>query len=286
MPKFLPTTIIYIIVVLLLFSPAAAHAQVVINEMSTWETSGDWVELFSAEDIDISGWKLRDSASTVIETVPQGISIGPSTSKYYVIEAGNRLNRDVDTIKILKSDDSTTVNEIDYGGVGQVCAAGSGESIGRYPDGNNTVDRFASPTKNLSNDQASLNPCPTPTPTPTPKPTPSPIPTPTSTPTSTKTPTPTPSKTPTPKPTTTPEPEVGGVSDNNSGGGGDILGLRNQLATVDSTPPASGSSSKKKFPIFPVILIILGAGLMGFAGYTLFKKMKSEGYNNQSEENN
>jgi hypothetical protein len=282
MPKLSALPGFLLSIFLLFLFPSIANAQVVINEMSTWETSGDWVELFSAEDINISGWKLRDGASTIIETVPQGISIGPSTSKYYVIEAGNRLNRDVDTIKILKSDDSTLVNEIDYGGFGQVCAAGSGESIGRYPDGNNTVDRFASPTKNLSNDQALLNPCPTPTPTPTPTstatPTPTPIPSPTKTPTSTKT--------PTPKPTTTPEPEVGGVSDNNSGGGIDILGLRNQLANEESSPSGVEGVSNKKFPVFPVILIIVGAGLMGFAGYTLFKKMKSEGYNNQSEENN
>jgi len=85
----------------------------VINEMSTWETSGDWVELFSPDDVDISGWKLRDSASTIVETVPQGVSIGPSSSKYYVISAGNRLNRDEDTIRLLMTDDSTLVNEID-----------------------------------------------------------------------------------------------------------------------------------------------------------------------------
>ena len=50
-----------------------ASAQVVINEMST-DGSSDWIELFSSEDIDISGWILKDTTGEV-DTIDSYISI-------------------------------------------------------------------------------------------------------------------------------------------------------------------------------------------------------------------
>ncbi len=248
--------------------------------MSTWETSGDWVELFSPDDVDISGWKLRDSASTIVETVPQGVSIGPSSSKYYVISAENRLNRNEDTIRLLMTDDSTLVNEINYGGAGQVCAPGSGQTIGRYPDGNSTLERFATTTENSSNDSASLDPCPTPTPTPIPTPTPTPSPLPTSTPTLTPTtrPTPTLTKTPTPtKPPSSENNEGGGLSQGESTLG--ILGLRSELdKAIENTGEAK---SKKPFPVLAALLVGFGAILVGVSGFIFIKAKRR--YNGMDE---
>lgn len=173
-------------------------AAILINEFSSYETSGDWVEIYSdeANDTDISGWMLKDTSSSVIETVPANTKIGPS-NKFFVFDAGNRLNKGGDTIYLVKTDGSIA-SQVSYGGSNNVCEPGSGESIGRYPnDGSNTIDRFKSGTKGTTNAQAQLNPCPSPTPqntnTPTNAPTATAVPTYTNTPTRkiTKTPTPT-----------------------------------------------------------------------------------------------
>ena len=158
---------------LLILSTRVVSAQVVINEFGSYETSGDWVELYAYEDTEISGWIIRDTTS-IVETISTGVTIGPSSSSYYVVEVGNRLNRNGDVIKLLKADDSTLVNEIVYGDAGGVCSPESGQSAGRYPDANSTIERFSSPTKGSSNDAATLAPCSTPTTEPTVTETPAP----------------------------------------------------------------------------------------------------------------
>ena len=58
--------IIFIIFLFFVF-PQKISAQVVINEFLPNHSSGvDWVELYSATDIDISGWILKDSTSPVV----------------------------------------------------------------------------------------------------------------------------------------------------------------------------------------------------------------------------
>lgn len=178
------------------------RANVLINEFSSYD-SNDWVELYATEDTDISNWILRDNASSVIVAVPAATTI--SAGGFYVIDANNRLNIDTDAVKIYKSDDLTKVDEIDYGGSGQVCAPGSGQSVGRFENGN-TIERFAVQTKGATNTGASLAPCPTPAPSPTNSPTPAPTTAPTSAPTAAPTATPTKSPKPTLIPSATPDP--------------------------------------------------------------------------------
>lgn len=252
--------------------PEISYAQVAVNEFSSYESTGDWVELYAIEDTDISGWILRDTASTVMKTIPQGITIGPTAaSNFYVVEVSNRLNVGGDLIKLLKSDDSTLVDQVSYGDQGGVCAPGSGESIGRYPDANSTIERFSTPTKGGTNNNVSFNSCPTPTPEPTL--TPTPMPTNTPTPISTKTPTPVPTatKTPTPQSTATksPTPKSTPTSLAESAATGEdlVLGLRNELDST-SSPSSEAAGTGKKFPVFPVILIV--TGFLCIAGAVFF----------------
>lgn len=184
---------------LFLFSVTKISAAVLINEFSSYESSGDWVEIYTDEaaDVDISGWYLKDSSSNIGSVVPGGTKIGPS-NKYYVFEVDDRLNKNDDTIYLYKPDNSVA-SQISYGGSGNVCAPESaGQTIGRYEDGFNLVDRFSSGTKGSSNAAGTKMPCPTPTPqntnTPTNTPTPTAAPTSTNTPTSKTTKTPTPTK--------------------------------------------------------------------------------------------
>lgn len=152
--------------------PSLALAQsVVINEFSSYESSGDWIELYSAEDIDISGWILRDLATSRVKVIPEGVTIGPSTSTFYVVDVGARLDRGGDRIILLKSDDVTLVDEVVYGTQGGVCAPGVGESAGRYPDAESVFRIFSSPTKGYSNNTSTSFLCPTPTLSPTSTPT-------------------------------------------------------------------------------------------------------------------
>jgi hypothetical protein len=252
----------------------SVFADVVINEMNTWESSGDWVELFSAEDTNISGWILRDSADSIVETIPQGTSIGPSSSNYYVLDARNRLNKDTDTVILIKSDDLTLIDEIDYGGVGQVCSPGSGQTIGRFPDGNNTVERISTPSKGSSNSSATRDSCPTPTPSPTSTPTPTPTSTPTPTPTATPTPTSTATKTPTPTAKVTVKPTV--EAEKTEDTENVVLGLRDELQKETPTPTLVASEQKKKLPLGAVILIVMGIGLVGGSGFVLLRKIRED----------
>ena len=106
-------------------------------------------------------------------------------------------------------------------------------------------------------------PSPTSSPTTTPAPTQAPTTAPTAapTPTPTKTPTPVATKSPTPKSTKTPSPSP------------EILGE----ATFESLPTATAEateqpveSSEKKIPFLPIVLIVAGVLMMGFAGFRLY----------------
>jgi hypothetical protein len=157
-------------------SSAAVFSVVTINEFSSFETSGDWVELYVDSEEDVSGWIIRDTASSIVKTIPDGTIV--NAGGFYIVETGNRLNKDGDVIRLLKADDSTKVDEVAYGSEGGTCAPESAShSIGRSTDGNGSFVRFSQLTKQASNNGASQSPCPTPTPEPTPKPTATPKPT-------------------------------------------------------------------------------------------------------------
>ncbi|MBU1200803.1 lamin tail domain-containing protein [Patescibacteria group bacterium] len=255
--------------------PKVINAQIVINEFSSWESSGDWVELYSDEDTDISGWILRDTASTKVNTISSGVSIGPSTSKFFVFDAKNRLNKDGDTIKLFKEDDFTLVDQVSYGDDDQadVCIPNEGQSVGRSPDGTGNFVRFISQTRDATN-SASQDPCPTPTPTPTEEPAPTDEPT--SVPT--KKPTSIPTSAPTPKttsiPTSTPSPAQ--VLPEEKLGAAEVLSAATdsspynvffQDSTVSASTSSQSASVKSKLG---VNLTLVGLGLLTLSGSVLF----------------
>ena len=100
---------------------------------------------------------------------------------------------------------------------------------------------------------------PTPTPTSTPIPTPTPTATPNPTATPTKTSSPTPTKSPTPKPTTTFSPTSTPEEL--------VLGIQNSTSSPSASPEEE-VIDKKKFPVFPIILII--TGFLCIAGAVFF----------------
>jgi hypothetical protein len=259
---------LFIFFLLFFISASEASAQVVINEFSSWDTSGDWVELYSEENIDISEWILRDTTS-VMKIIDSGKSIGPSTSQFFIVEVGNRLNRNGDVIELYRKDGVTQEDKVSYGDEGGACLPGPAQSIGRYPDGMGSFVRFSSPTKKASNEGVELDPCPTPTPELTPTPTLGP----------TSTPTPTPTKTPTatPKPTVkavvTKKPEVISGKTTSDEDESEILGLREGLESPSPTPIPE-LEEKGKIPITAVLFVLGGLVFIGVAGYPFLKSMK------------
>lgn len=183
---------------LVLAKPLLAAEQVSLNEFVS-DTAGttsdpDWVEVYNTDtnDIDLTGYFLKDATGN--EKQLSGIL---SAHGFSVFEWTNKLNKDTDTIQLIK--DGNVVDEISYGSP-QVPAPLLGQSVGRSSDGSGAWIVFSSFSKGSSN---SVNQAaPTSTPIPTQIPTPTKVPTPTKTPTPTRTPTPT--KIPTPTRTPTP----------------------------------------------------------------------------------
>jgi len=134
-------------------SASTTSAQVVINEFSSSD-SNDWVELYALEKTDISGWILDDEGTkTNIRVIPANTIIDTDIKTIYLIDSDfvkDRLNNSGDIITLYKSDGMTIVDQISYGNKGGVCSPNMGESAGRYPDSNATIERFKSPTKEFS----------------------------------------------------------------------------------------------------------------------------------------
>ena len=124
---------ILLFAILFFASASTTKAQVLINEFSSYDSPGDWVELYAIETTDISGWHLRDTSATNDKIIPEGTML--NAGSFYIIEYSNYLDKSGDVIYLKKADNSTVVDSIPYGDEGGVCAPGSGESVGRYPDG-------------------------------------------------------------------------------------------------------------------------------------------------------
>lgn len=188
------------------FFVRSTYAQVVINEMVTYEGSGDWIELYSKDDVDMGSWSIIDDTSEV-KKFSLDTKIGPSSNKFLVIDVNNRLNKSGDTIKLLSDDGTTIIDQVSYGDKGGICApADSLQAIGRETDGDNLWVRFQTSTGGATNNDAPKEPCPSPVPSSTTVPSNTPAPTKTPSPTPiksapTKTPIPYSSPTPTIKPT-------------------------------------------------------------------------------------
>lgn len=188
------------------FFPSSVNAvsdHVVINEFLPNPTSGDdWVELYNPtnNDINISGWVLRDTAASVMKTIPASTII--LSKKFRLEYVGTRLNIDSDTIYLRTSDSSNeNVDSKSYS-----TNPGTGVSVGRSPDGEDNWVMFNIPTPGSSNNPES--PIPTQTAFPTDTPTSIPTPTPTEEPAHTPEPTAEPTENPATTPTAEPSPTI------------------------------------------------------------------------------
>lgn len=260
----------FISVALLL--PRIAFAQVVLNEFSS-STSPDWVELYAISETDISGWKIDDDAtSTIMHTIQGQTVLG--VGELYVADVSNRLNNPGDIISLYTKEDSL-VDQISYGDKGGVCVPSESQSAGRVENGN-TIERFATPTKEGTNVGAALAPCPTPTPEPTEAPTPASTKTPESTKTASPTPKPTVKATATSRPTTKPISEKEEADNEKL-----ILGLREELE--NSPPPEEEVEEKRNFPFYSLLFILPGIGFIGYPVFSFLRK-RQKGYTGESEE--
>lgn len=259
---------------LFLLFPSVTNAQVVINEFLPNGTP-EWVEFYNSgsSQEDLSGYFFDDDTNFGSDIGSPKVSLSgliPSLTTCY-LELTTYLNNSGDSPTLFKPDE-TIADTYTYS------SSSPDKSYSRVPDGGAWLADQTS-TKSLTR-CSDLAPSPTPTP---PPPTPTPTPTPAPTPTKTPTPTPIPTKTPTPK--LSPKEDV--VAESQTPDNSQILGLREQLKTSEPKKEDE-ETSKKKFPILPILLIVGGIGCMGAAGYTVFKNMQKEApnnYNNGSEEN-
>jgi len=152
--------VLLLVVIIYMSSASDVFGQVLINEFSSWSTSDDWVELINIGNttVDLSEYLLRDSTQTNKVILSGQLDPGG----FAAFSFSNRLNRSDDMVRLLKVAGETEeeVDNIPYGKNDQVCAPLENESVGRVSDGGNTIDRFSQPTKNSSNNNSNLNPCP------------------------------------------------------------------------------------------------------------------------------
>jgi hypothetical protein len=130
-------------------TPTTGTANVVLNEIMPDPTEGeDWVEIYNptADDLDISNMILRDGASTVMATVPDGTIL--SSGDYLVVEVGTRLNQTGDHV-FLKDQTDTEVLDDKAFAQGDVS---EDVSIGRETDGGNLWKNCINSSKGTSND--------------------------------------------------------------------------------------------------------------------------------------
>lgn len=234
---------------------SAASAQVVINEFVP-DASPEWVEFFNASDsaeyiknyyIDDDTDFLGDSGNSPKKLLT-GLDI--SNFQYPFINLSSFLNNTGDFV-VLFNPVGEVVDQYSYS-----LNPGDGVSIGRSPDHTGGFAILSSTTKGNENSAPLVSPTETPTPTPTPTPTATPAPTaiPTKTPsTSLRTNSSTPKTTITPSSISTSE-EL-------------VLGIQNATSTPEVSLQEE-TETGKKFPVFPVILIV--TGFLCIAGAVFF----------------
>ena len=250
--------LIFVFVFLFVFT-STVSAQVEINEFVP-DASPEWVEFFNASDsaeyikayyIDDDTDFLNDSGNSPKKLLT-GLDI--SNFQYPFINLSSFLNNTGDSV-VLFSPGGVIVNQYSYSS-----NPGDGVSIGRSPDHTGNFTILSSTTKGNENSAPLV--LPTETPSPTPSSTPTSTATPTKTPSTslrTNSPTPTPTKSPTPKPTLTSSPTSNTEEL--------VLGIQNSTSTPGASPEEE-VVSEKKFPVFPVILIV--AGFLCIAGALFF----------------
>ena len=264
---------IYVFILCLILYSREVYSQVVINEFSSGSSSDDWVEIHvlpqeSPLPHDLSLYKLVDAADN--EKILSSI-IDPGG--FAAFDWSNRLNNDGDEIKLILISSNEEINTVSYGDEGGICAAESGQSIGRSPDGSGNFVRFSSSTKAASNSSSSEVLCSTPTPDPTPTATPKPTSTPT------KFPTPPPTQKPTATPRVTPKSTLKATSTPKTSET-EETNQEDEVASVvfeTSSPSPIGevagvSDEQNSFPVVAILPVLVGLGLVGFSGVSLFKR--------------
>ncbi len=242
--------LIFVFIFLFVFA-SKVSAQVEINEFVP-DANPEWVEFFNASDsaeyikgyyIDDDTDFLNDSGNSTKKLLT---SLDISNFQYPFIDLSSFLNNTGDSV-VLFTPNGAIVDQYSYSS-----NPGDGVSIGRSPDHTGGFTILSSTTKGNENSAPLVLPTEAPTPTSTPTATPNPTSTPTKTPSTslrTNSPTPAPTKSPTPKstttfsPTSTPE-EL-------------VLGIQNSTSSPSASPEEE-LIDKKKFPVFPIILIVIG----------------------------
>ena len=246
---------IFVFIVFLL-TTSAVEASVVINEFlpnpsgpSSEDT--EWIELYSNDSVDLSGWQLGDSVS--LYTIASGSSI--AASGFLVFEKSTTniaLNNSGDTVRLLNAQGSVVDNHT-YGSTDEDV------SIGRTSNGSGSWVTCTTPTKGSDNNCSEPAPSPTNTPTKTPTQAPQSTSTPTRPPSSTPTKKLTPTKTPTPKKSPTPEASPSGL----------VLG-----AETPATMAATVSGGLRQMLPLIIALLFVAIGLAIIAGVLIWKKRK------------
>ena len=244
--------LIFVFLFLFVFA-SSAFSQVEINEFVP-DASPEWVEFFNASDsaeyiknyyIDDDTDFLGDSGNSPKKLLT-GLDI--SNFQYPFINLSSFLNNTGDFV-VLFNPVGEVVDQYSYS-----LNPGDGVSIGRSPDHTGGFAILSSTTKGNENSAPLVSPTETPTPTATSTRTPTPTAIPTKTPsTSLRTNSSTPKTTITPSSISTSE-EL-------------VLGIQNATSTPEVSLQEE-TETGKKFPVFPVILIV--TGFLCIAGAVFF----------------
>lgn len=271
---------IFFLILFFIF-PNKTFANLYINEFSSGTSDGDWVEIYNSDSnsLSLSDYILRDSTSSN-KIVLTGEIIGYGFAAF---NWSNKLNNDGDTIRLLLKSDESSIDQVIYGKDGSIIAPKDTQTVGRIPDGSQSLLNLSISSKGSSNNSASSVPIDTPTPTITS--------TPTRTPSSTKIPTskpiptsklmPTPTKIPTNTfKTEGPSSRQTALIDEDieisTAAPTSILGASTQSATPTSDEEKEknvkilGDSSSKMPIIFVIFGIFLGA--CAILAFFIYKK--------------
>lgn len=279
--------LLFLVALLLFLAPNKVFAALYINEFSSATSNSDWVEIYNSDSspVDLTGYIIRDST----ESNKLDLSGTIGGNSYSVFDWNNKLNNDGDTVRLLKSDE-TQVDQVVYGGSGNITVAAGTQTTGRQTDGSSTWVLFANDTKGSSNNSSTIVPTPTATPTSTNTPAPTQTPTPTPKPTNTPTPTTTGTPTPTPKTTNTPTPKITSDPITREGGSESalmqtqtdaeptqgILGENASFANSQSEIPTTTAQNYNWGALLIVMGVVLVTGACGILLYNNYRKSKEQ----------
>jgi len=141
---------------------AVAPTTVTINEISSYDNSGDWVELYNPTDssVDLTGWLLKDKTNNST-TAFSASSI--AADGFVTVDFSNKLNRNGDIVYLYNG--VTLVDTAAYGTEGSIPAPTASNTASSTPDGSDTWILQAA-TTGASNAPDTTPPVVTPTVTP------------------------------------------------------------------------------------------------------------------------